>query len=86
MSINPNNNKNIPVDTDACYDEVASQEELYLEETEEEVVTILNSYVSPASQSDRSTINRYLRGARIRFGDREGDDRLDEPAHGREPG
>ena len=55
MSINANNNKNIPVDTDACYEEVASQEELYLEETEEEVVAILTSYVSPASQSDRST-------------------------------
>ena len=44
------------INTDACYEEVASQEELYLEETEEEVVAILNSYVSPASQSDRSTI------------------------------
>ena len=56
MSINANNNKNIPVDTDACYEEVAGQEELYLEETEEEVVAILTSYVSPASKSDRSTI------------------------------
>src|ERR1700757_926834 len=56
MSINAINNKNIPVDTDACYEEVASQEELYLEETEEEVVAILTSYVSPASKSDRSTI------------------------------
>src|ERR1700757_632817 len=56
MSINANNNKNIPVDTGACYEEVASQEKLYLEETEEEVVAILTSYVSPASKSDRSTI------------------------------
>ena len=56
MSININNDKNTPIDTDACYEEVASQEELYLEEIEEEVVAILNSYVSPASQSDRSTI------------------------------
>ena len=56
MSINADNNKNIPVDTDACYEELASQEELYLEETEEEVVAILDSYVSPASQGDRSTI------------------------------
>ena len=87
MSININNDKNIPIDPDACYEELASQEELYLEETEEEVVAILTSYVSPASQSDRTTINnRYLRGARIRFGDRGGDDRLNEPAHGREPG
>jgi hypothetical protein len=56
MSINMSNDKNIPTDREACYEEVASQEELYLEETEEEVVAILNSYVSPASQSDRSTI------------------------------
>src|SRR5215472_12779879 len=50
MSINSNNNKNIPVDTDACY------EELYLEETDEEVVAILTSYVSPSLKSDRSTV------------------------------
>ena len=56
MLINMNNDKNIPTDTEACYEERASQEELYLEETEEEVVAILTSYVSPASQSDRSTI------------------------------
>jgi hypothetical protein len=57
LSINANNNKNVPVDTDACYEEVASQEGLYLEKTEEEVVAILNfSYVSPASQSDCSTL------------------------------
>ncbi len=57
MSINANNNKNVPVDTDACYEEVASQEELYLEKTEEEVDANLNfSYVSPASQSDCSIL------------------------------
>jgi hypothetical protein len=56
MLINMSNDKNIPTDTEACYEERASQEELYLEETEEEVVAILTSYVSPASQSDRSTI------------------------------
>jgi hypothetical protein len=56
MSININNDKNIPVDPDACYEELASQEELYLEETEVEVVAILTSYVSPASQDDRSSI------------------------------
>ena len=55
MSINANNNEDIPIDTDACYENVASQEELYLEKTEEKVVAILTSYVSPASQSDRST-------------------------------
>ena len=53
---NINNDKNIPIDTQACYEELASQEELYLEETEDEVVAILTSYVSPTSKSDRSTI------------------------------
>ena len=57
MSINANNNKNIPVDKDACYEEVASQEELYREETEEEVVAILTSYVSPISKSDHPIVD-----------------------------
>jgi len=59
MSINMDNAKNIPIDTDAYYEyfeELASQEELYLEETEEEVRTILTSYVSSASQNDRSIV------------------------------
>jgi hypothetical protein len=43
------NDKNIPMDTDAYDEELASQEELYLEETEEEVRAILTSYVSSAS-------------------------------------
>lgn len=57
MAIDVNNDKNIPIDTDAGYEKLASQEELYLEETEEEVVAILTSHVSPASKSDRSTID-----------------------------
>jgi hypothetical protein len=59
MSINMNNDKNIPIDTDAYYEyyeELASQEELYLEETEEEVSAILTSYVSSASRSVRSIV------------------------------
>jgi hypothetical protein len=59
MSINMNNDRNIPIDTDAYYEyyeELASQEELYLEETEEEVVAILTSYVSSASQNYRSIV------------------------------
>ena len=50
------NDQKIPMDTDAYYEELASQEELYLEETEEEVVAILTSYVSSASQNDRSIV------------------------------
>jgi len=60
MSINMDNDKNIPIDTGACfeyYEELASQEELYLEKTEEEVRAILISYVSFASQNDRSTMD-----------------------------
>jgi hypothetical protein len=62
MSINMGNDKNIPSDTDAYYEyyeELASREELYLEETEEEVVAILTSYVSPASQNDLSIVTEY---------------------------
>ena len=43
MSINPSKDRNIPTDTEACYEAVASQEEIYLEETEEEVRAILMS-------------------------------------------
>jgi hypothetical protein len=43
MSINMSNGKNIPNDTDAYYEAVASQEEIYLEETEERLRAILIS-------------------------------------------
>jgi hypothetical protein len=59
MSIKMDDDQNIPIDTDACfeyYEALASQEELYLEETEEEVVAILTAYVSSAPQNDRSTM------------------------------
>lgn len=35
--------KNIPKDAEAYYETIASQEEIYLEETEEEVRTVLTS-------------------------------------------
>ena len=41
MSINMNDDKNIPTDTEAHYETVASQEEIYLEEVEEELRAIL---------------------------------------------
>jgi hypothetical protein len=59
MSINTDNDKNIPIGTDAYYEyyeELASQEELYLEETEEEVRAILTSYVSFAPRNVRSIV------------------------------
>ena len=43
MSINIGNNKDVPADIDAYHEAVASQEELYLEEREEEVRAILIS-------------------------------------------
>jgi len=36
-------NSNIPTDTDAYYDAVASQEEIYLEKTEEELRVFFTS-------------------------------------------
>lgn len=56
MSINKNSNKaipkNIPTDADPCYEAVARQEEIYLEETEEELRAILitedpSTYIQP---------------------------------------
>jgi len=41
MSIYKGNDENIPTDTEAYYERVASQEEIYLEETEEELRAIL---------------------------------------------
>jgi hypothetical protein len=43
MSINMSNEKNIPTVTDAYYETVASEEEIYLEETEEELRAVLTS-------------------------------------------
>lgn len=44
------NDENIPTDTETCYEEVASQEEIYLEETEEEIRMILISDDPPLSE------------------------------------
>ena len=51
MSINMSDDKNIPADAEACYEAVASQEEIYLEETEEELRAILIFYDPPPSQN-----------------------------------
>lgn len=51
MTIDRNKNKNIPADTEACYETLASQEEIYLEETEEEVRAILISGDQSLSQT-----------------------------------
>ena len=56
MSVEKVNDENTSIHTEAYYEEMASQEELYLEETEEEVRAILTSYVSSASRNDRSIV------------------------------
>ena len=43
MSINKGDNKNFPADTEACYETVASQEEIYIETAEEELRATLTS-------------------------------------------
>ena len=43
MPINVSKDDSIPTDAEACYETVASQEEIYLEEREEEVRAILTS-------------------------------------------
>jgi len=59
MSINMNNDKvipnKLPNGADACYEVVAGQEEIYLEETEEELRGILISE-DPSTYDQRGTV------------------------------
>lgn len=43
MTMNMNNDENIPVEPENGYETLASEEEIYLEETEEEIRAILTS-------------------------------------------
>ena len=43
MIMNPNGDTNIPIETEDRYETLARQEEIYLEETEEQVRAILTS-------------------------------------------
>ena len=58
MAININKDKNIPTDTEACYETLASQEEIYMEQREEEVRAILTS----GDQSPSQTTAEYWQG------------------------
>ena len=51
MSINMSKDQNIPTDTESYYEMVASQEEIYLEETEEELRAILHD---PTPSQDKN--------------------------------
>ena len=54
MFIYESNDENIPTDTEAYYEAVASQEEIYLEETEEELRVILESDDPPPPRCERT--------------------------------
>ena len=57
MAINTNNDENIPIETEDRFEKLASREEIYLEETEEEVRAILTS----DDQSPVKTTAEYWR-------------------------
>lgn len=57
MSIDKRNDESIPTDTEACYEELASQEEIYLEETEEELRAILIFDDPSPSGNSRGTLS-----------------------------
>ena len=54
MSINMDDEKNTPPDAEACYETVASQEEIYLETTEEELRADLTCELAAAEQLRRN--------------------------------
>ena len=58
MFIYESNAENIPTDTEAYYEAVASQEEIYLEETEEELRVILESDDPLPPRSERPSQHR----------------------------
>jgi hypothetical protein len=59
MPIEKSNEENIPNDTEAYYEAVASQEEIYLEEVEEELSAILifGDPSPPLKEAERSLSN-----------------------------
>lgn len=59
MSINMSD-KNIPKDAEAYYETIASQEEIYLEETEEEVRAVLSSEAPSPLQNDNPRVGEDL--------------------------
>jgi hypothetical protein len=55
MSSNMDNEKNNPPDTEACEETVASQEEIYLETTEEELRADLTCEVAAAEKANNAS-------------------------------
>ena len=56
MPVNMSKDDSIPTDTEACYETVASKEEIYLEATEEETRAIL---VSDEQSPSRTTVEYW---------------------------
>jgi hypothetical protein len=65
MFIYESKDENIPADTDAYYEAVASQEEIYLEETEEELRMILTAEDSNQSETVRVALAKNRREQRL---------------------
>ena len=69
MFIYESNGENISNDTDAYYEAVASQEEIYLEETEEELRVILESDDPHPPRSERPNQQREHAAEELITGD-----------------
>jgi hypothetical protein len=69
MFLYQRNDENIPTDTEACYEAVASQEEISLEETEEELRMILACDDPPPPQSESSNQQRQDAAEELITGD-----------------
>jgi hypothetical protein len=69
MFIHESNEENIPNRSEAYFEEVASQEEIYLEETEEELRMILVSDDSPQSRSESPNQQRDHAAEELIIGD-----------------
>jgi hypothetical protein len=69
MFIYESNGENIPTDTEAYYEAVASQEEIYLEETEEELRVILESDDPAPPRSERPNQQRAHAAEELITGD-----------------
>jgi hypothetical protein len=60
MSISMSDHKDISYDSEAFYEKVASQEEIYLEKTQEAVRTILSSEAPSLLRNDNTRISEVL--------------------------
>lgn len=69
MFIYESNDENITTDTEACYEAVARQEEIYLEETEEELRVILASDDAPTPRSESPNQQREHAAEELITGD-----------------